>query len=37
MKCEKERNVTKRPPIPFTTSKLQQQASSEIEHLQKKQ
>ena len=30
MKCEKERNVTKRPPIPFTTSKLQQQASSEI-------
>ena len=30
MKCEKEKNVSKRPPIPFTTSKLQQQASSEL-------
>ena len=30
MKCEKERNVTKQPPNPFTTSKLQQQASTEI-------
>ena len=30
MKCEKEKTVSKRPPIPFTTSKLQQQASTEL-------
>lgn len=30
MKCEKERDVTKSSPNPFTTSKLQQQASTEI-------
>ena len=29
-KCEKEKEVTKKEPIPFTTSKLQQQASNEM-------
>lgn len=29
-KCEKEKEVSKKEPIPFTTSKLQQQASNEM-------
>ena len=28
--CDKERKLEKREPIPFTTSKLQQQASNEM-------